>query len=85
MKRKWRPCFVISRTKWDVVPELSLNGRDNIDIVDEMKIVGFVMRSDMKTISNTNYLTTKAYKRMWLIRRLKTLGASVSQLVDSLQ
>ena len=77
--------FCNSRTKWDVVPELSLNGRDNIDIVDEMKIVGFVMRSDMKTISNTNYLTTKACKRMWLIRRLKTLGASISQLVDSLQ
>ena len=26
--------------------------------------------------SNTAYLTTKAYKRIWLIRRLKCLGAS---------
>ena len=77
--------FCNSHIKWDTVPELSLNGRDNNDIVDEMKIVGFVMRSDMKTISNTIFLTTKAYKRMWLIRRLKALGASVTQLVDSLQ
>ena len=84
-EKKTKAMFCNSRIKWDVIPELSLNGRDNIDIVDEMKIVGFVMRSDMKTISNTNYLTSKAYKRMWLIRRLKALGASVSQLVDSLQ
>ena len=74
-----------SRIKWDVMPELSFNGRDNIEIVDELKIVGYVLRNDMKTISNTIYLTKKAYKRLWLIRRLKALGASVSQLVDCLQ
>ena len=27
--------------KWDVMPELSFNGRDNIEIVDELKIVFF--------------------------------------------
>ena len=82
---KTKAMFCNSRIKWDLVPELSLNGKDNIDIVDEMKIVGFMMRSDMKTISNTRYLTNKAYKRMWLIRRLKALGASITQLVDALQ
>ena len=50
-----------------------------------MKIVGFVMRSDMRTCSNTEYLVRKAYKRMWLVRRLKGLGASRFQLVDALQ
>ena len=39
----------------------------------------------MKTISNTCYLTAKAYKRICLIRRLKALGANTTQLVDSLQ
>ena len=76
--------FCNSRIKWDLVPELSLDGKDNINIVDEMKIVGLIMRSDMKTISNTCYLTAKAYKRMWLIRRLKALRASTTQLVDYL-
>ena len=37
-----------SRIKWDLVPELSLNGKDNIDIVDAMKIVGFIMRSRLR-------------------------------------
>ena len=39
----------------------------------------------MRTCSNTEYLVKKAFKRMWLIRRLKALGASISQLVDALQ
>ena len=50
-----------------------------------MKIVGYLMRSDMKTCSNTPYLVSKFYKRMWLIRRVKRLGASTEQLVDALQ
>ena len=48
-------------------------------------MVGYILRSDMKTCSNTAYLTAKAFKRMWLIRRLKYLGASTTQLIDSLQ
>ena len=50
-----------------------------------MKIVGFILRSDMKTISNTNYIIGKAYGRMWIIRRLKALGASRTRLLDVLQ
>ena len=73
-----------SRTKWDFIPELKLQD-DDIEVVQEMKIVGFVMRSDMRTSSNTEYLIKKAYKRMWLIRRLKGLGANKGQLVDALQ
>ena len=74
-----------SRRKWDFVPELDFGGGEDIEIVDELKVVGYILRSDMKTCSNTAYLTAKAYKRMWLIRRLKNLGASTAQLVDSLQ
>ena len=69
-----------TRVKWDFVPELN-----KIEIVDEIKIVGYIMRSDMKTSSNTAYLVAKAFKRMWLIRRLKQMGASTVQLVDTLQ
>ena len=58
---------------------------DNIEVVNGMKIVGYIMRSDMQTCSNTEYLVKKAFKRMWLIRRLKALGATISQLVDALQ
>jgi len=74
-----------SRRKWDFVPELNLSQQGNIEVVDQIKVVGFIMRSDMKTSSNTSYLTSKAYKRMWLLRRLKALGASTQQLLDTME
>jgi hypothetical protein len=71
--------------KYDFLPELSLTPDTNIEVVEEMKIVGFILRSDLKTVSNTNYIIKKAYARMWIVRRLKALGASRSRLLDVLQ
>jgi hypothetical protein len=70
--------------KYDFVPELQMGGQD-IEVVEEMKIVGFQLRSDLKTISNTRYIIKKAYARMWIIRRLKALGAKRHRLIDVLQ
>jgi hypothetical protein len=71
--------------KYDFLPELHLNPDTNIEVVEEMKIVGFILRSDLKTVSNTNYIIGKAYARMWIVRRLKAMGASRSRLLDVLQ
>ena len=71
--------------KFDFTPELQLGGSENIEVVEEMKIVGFILRSDLKTVSNTRYIIKKAYSRMWIIRRLKALGASRHRLIDVLQ
>jgi hypothetical protein len=74
-----------SRKKWDVMPEMQINPGQNLEVVEEMKLVGYMLRSDLKTKSNTRYITKRAYKRLWIIRRLKALGASQAQLVDVLQ
>ena len=74
-----------SRSKWDFVPELTVNDEENIEIVEQMKIVGYIIRSDMNTSSNTAYITSKAYKRMWFLRRVKALVASTPQLLDCFQ
>ena len=50
--------------KWDFQPILSTNGSDILDVVEEYKILGYVMRSDLKTTSNTDYICQRAYKRM---------------------
>ena len=36
----------------------------------------------MKWDMNTNYICGKAYDRIWMIRRLKALGATNTELVD---
>ena len=68
------------------MPELRIgNSSEHVEIVEEMKIVGFILRSDLKTISNTRYILKKAYSRLWILRRLKALGASRHRLIDILQ
>ena len=84
-KTKTKSMLCSTRTKWDFLPELCVDQGENIEIVEQMKIVGYIMRSDMKTSSNTAYITSKAYKRMWFLRRLKALGASSDQLLDCFQ
>ena len=71
--------------KHDFSPELYLKPGSRLEVVDEMKLVGYQLRSDLKTISNTRYIIKRAWKRMWVVRRLKTLGASEKDLLSVLR
>ena len=66
---------------WDFMPDLTLDNQE-LEMVDEMRLLGVVVRSDMKWSSNTDQMLTKAYKRLWSMRRLKGMGASVEDLKD---
>ena len=67
--------------KWDFMPELSLDGQD-IELQEELRLLGVVIRSDMKWISNTESIVKKGYDRVWILRRLKKLGATAEELRD---
>ena len=45
--------------------------KEDNEVVEEIKIVGYIMTHDMNTWSNTAYLTANAYKGMWFLQRLK--------------
>ena len=63
-------------TKRDFTPRLTIES-ETIDLVEKMKLLG-----DLKWQPNTSYITKKGYSRLWLIRRLKLLGANTSELLD---
>ena len=65
----------------DFMPDLQVNGHD-IEVAEEMKILGLIIRSDMKWSSNSEHIVGKAFHRLWVLRRLKTLGASHDDLLD---
>ena len=62
----------------DFMPNMCLDGQE-LEVVEEIKLLGLIVRSDMKWISNTKNMAKKANKRLWLLRRLKNLGANNSQ------
>lgn len=70
----------------DIMPEICLQqGSQNIEVVEQFKLLGQIISTDMKTIHNTLNICTKAYTRMWVIRRLKGLGCPREELLDVLK
>ena len=67
--------------KYDMVPQISIKEGEYIDVVEEHKILGQIIRSDLKTITNRESICKKAFKRMWIIRRLKALGCPNKELL----
>ena len=49
---------------YDISPEISISTGTLSEIVEEQKILGTIVSSDMKTISNTEYICKRAYKRI---------------------
>ena len=71
--------------RYDVLPQISIGNEEYLEVVDEHKILGQIIRSDLKTISNTENICTKAFKRMWILRRLKALGCPTQELLTVLR
>ena len=65
----------------DFMPEVTIDNHE-LEVVDEIRLLGLILRSDMRWISNTNNMIAKANKRLWILRRLKNLGANQIDLVD---
>ena len=66
---------------FDVMPIISTGPDTQLEVVEQHKILGQIVRSDLRTISNTENICRKAYKKMWILRRLKSLGCPVEELL----
>ena len=53
-----------------------------LEVVEEFKLLGLDIRSDLSWQSNTEQLCSKAYKRLWMLRNLKKLGVGNNELID---
>ena len=68
------------KMKADFMPQLSLRDGLPIETVEEIKLFGVIVTSDLKWKKNTKNIIRKAYKRMWIVKRLKSLSANLNQL-----
>ena len=73
--------------KYAGFPKLTLSGEggESLEVVENIKLLGVQLRSDMRWCNNTNYICQKGYARLWILRRLKGLGASQDELTDVYQ
>ena len=72
----FNPC-----TSKDFMPDISLD-KIRIDLVEETKLLGVVLSSDLSWAANTQYIIERCNNKIWTIRRLKNLGASTDDLLE---
>ena len=53
-----------------------------LEMVEELRILGLTVRSDLKWSSNTKNIVKKGNQRLWMVKRLKNIGAKTEDLVD---
>ena len=80
--------MVISKTKmkailfhplriYDFESLISIECGSCIEVVEKQKIFGNIIRSE--------YICSRPYQRMWVLRRLKALGCPIPELIDILK
>ena len=65
----------------DFSPEMEF-GNKQLEVLEEIRLLGVTLRSDLRWSSKTEYIVKRAYNKLWVVWRLKTLGANQGELVD---
>ena len=80
-KKKTKVMLFNSARKRDFTPRLKLENSD-IEVVEQLKLLGVQITNDLKWDANTLFITKKAYNKLWILRRLKLNGANREELKD---
>ena len=79
-------CYVFNNArKFDFFPELGFEGEAELKVVDELKLLGVMVTSNLSWQSHVDYMSKRAFTMLWMIRRLKPLGASIDELLQVYQ
>ena len=81
MRKKTKIMSFNFSKKYDFLPKLKASNKQ-LDVVYSHKLLGVILTSNCKWHENTSYIVKKANRRIWYLRRLKALGASVDTLMD---
>ena len=66
----------------DLMPNLLSPCGQPIELVEQFRLLGIEIRSDLRWNANTDSICTKFYNRLWIIRNLKELGTNQTEIVD---
>ena len=62
--------------------EISFSDGENLEVIDSTKILGVIISNNLKWSQNTEYITSKAMRRIWTLRKLQKLGLSQKFILD---
>ena len=81
-QKKTQIMCVNFRTSRKFPPIFSIGDRKQLDIVNQTKLVGIIVSDDLRWSAHVEYTCTKASKKIWQLRRMKTLNLEHTILLD---
>ena len=73
--------FNVSRTL-EFPPELTIGKSDFLQVVEETKLLGIVVTSNLKWEANTLHICQKAMSKMWMLIRMRRLNVDPLTMLD---
>ena len=80
--KKTKVMIFNNRRKLDFQPEVTTEAGDILDVMEEFKLLGVKVSSNLKWYANTQFICAKGYSRLWMLRNLKKLGTGLGDLKD---
>ena len=65
----------------DFLPSMDFDGIP-VELVEQTKLLGLIISSDLSWDANTDYIVSRCNSKLWMIRRVKKLGANRADLLD---
>ena len=81
-KKKTQVMLFNKSRKWDFLPEMEFEDGTQVEVISETKIVGLILTDNLTWHRNTEYLTQKARRKLWIVRRMASLDLSHYQMYD---
>ena len=68
--------------KYDFPPELSFRDGQTLEVLEQTKLLGIQLTSDLRWFANTKAIYDKCMAKMWLLRRMKILRLEPNVILD---
>ena len=68
--------------KSDFLPQLSFPGGEPLEVIYSTRRLGVIISSDLSQSTHVNDIVLRAVKKLWILIRFKSLGATTEQLLQ---
>ena len=81
-KKKTTAMKFTNSKKYDFPLSLHFTDGTEVETTEVARMLGVVVSSNLKWRNNTNFICSKARRKLWLLRRLQPLGLTIHELFD---
>ena len=81
-KKKTNVIKFTNSRKLDFPPEITFKDGTQLETMSETRLLGVIVSQDLKWSKNTDFICSKARRKLWILRRMQLLELTRAELFD---